>query len=65
MKIQLDQRLCAVHGECVLEAPEIFDLDEDGDTAIVLLENPPEELRAQAERAAAACPVTAIAVLDD
>lgn len=64
MKVRLDQRLCAVHGECVLEAPEVFDLDDDGDTAIVLMENPPEELRAQVERAVDACPVAAIVIED-
>lgn len=64
MKVHLDQRLCAVHGECVLEAPEVFDLDDDDDVAIVLLENPPEAMRAQVERAVSACPVAAITIED-
>jgi ferredoxin len=64
MKIQLDERLCAVHGECVIEAPEFFDLDDDDDTAIVLQGIPPEEARSTFERAAAACPVAAIKIID-
>lgn len=64
MKIQLDKRLCAVHGECVIEAPEIFDLGDDDDTATVLQESPSESHRAAVERAAAACPVAAITIID-
>ncbi|MCV7032533.1 ferredoxin [Mycobacterium sherrisii] len=64
MKIRLDERLCAVHGECVIEAPEIFDLGDDDDTAIILQDSPSESYRVAVERAAAACPVGAITIID-
>jgi ferredoxin len=64
MKIQLDEKLCAVHGECVVEAPDYFDLEDDSDTAIVLQADAPEGARQTIERAASACPVAAIKIID-
>lgn len=62
MEIKVDFDVCEAHGECVVEAPEIFDLDDDDDVVKVLQAAPGEELREKAEKAARACPVNAIAI---
>lgn len=62
MRVIVDRDLCATHGDCVIEAPEIFDLGDDDDTVAVLQEYPGEDLRGKAESAASACPVGAIRI---
>jgi ferredoxin len=61
MKVAVDLEVCEGHGECVLVAPEIFELG-DGDQVTVLQEEPGEDLRAKAEEAVEVCPVAAISV---
>ena len=62
MKVIVDLDVCQAHGDCVVAAPEIFDLGEEDDVVTVILPEPPEELRAKAERAVQDCPVTAIRI---
>jgi len=62
MRIAVDFDSCAAHGDCVVAAPEIFDLGDDDEVVRVLLEEPPEALREQATAAADACPMFAITV---
>lgn len=62
MKVVVDFELCEAHGECVLVAPEIFDLGDDDDVVTLLQEEPPEELRSKAEDSVKVCPVAAIAI---
>ena len=62
MRVIVDLDVCAAHGDCVIAAPEIFDLGDDDEVVTVLLEEPGEELRAQAERAVEDCPVSAIRI---
>jgi ferredoxin len=59
MHIEIDWALCDGNGNCVAEAPDVFDFNDD-DTLKVLVEAPGEELREQVEQAAAACPKRAI-----
>ena len=63
MRIKVDFDLCQGHGECEGEAPEVFELDDDGKLK-VLQENPPEELRAKVERAVKYCPTMALKIED-
>jgi ferredoxin len=63
MQLEINWALCDGNGNCVAEAPEVFDFNDD-DTLKVLVETPGEELRAQVEQAAAACPKRAITVGD-
>ena len=60
MKVTVDQDICASSGNCVMNAPEVFDQrDEDG--VVVLLNPDPSAEQAEgARRAAAACPALAI-----
>ena len=62
MRVIVDLDVCAAHGDCVVAAPDIFDLGEDDDVVTVLIEEPGEELRAAAERAVQDCPVSAIRI---
>jgi ferredoxin len=60
MKIIVDQNVCASSGNCVMNAPELFDQrDEDG-VAVLLNANPSAEQALGARRAAQACPALAI-----
>jgi ferredoxin len=64
MKVIVDLDVCQAHGDCVVAAPEIFDLGEEDDVVTVVNPEPGEELRAAAERAEQDCPVTAIRIED-
>lgn len=61
MRVVVDFDLCQGHGACEGEAPEVFELDDDGNLNI-LQDEPAEELRAKVERAAKYCPTMAITV---
>jgi ferredoxin len=61
MKITVDFDLCQSHGLCTEEAPELFELRDDG-FRYGLDENPPEAMREKAKRAAVECPTGAITV---
>lgn len=68
MRVVLDLDLCQGHSVCQLEAPEIFRVvDRPGDYARVevILERPPEELRAVLETAARYCPNRVITIEED
>lgn len=62
MKIEIDRGLCVGLGECVEEAPSVFDLDSYG-KAVLIEKNPADTERVLA--AARSCPVDAITVYDD
>lgn len=64
MKVIVDTSICEAHGDCVLAAPEVFDLDDDDNVVRVLQQEPGEELRDQVEEAEQMCPVSAIRIED-
>lgn len=64
MKVVVDMDLCEAHGECVVAAPEIFELGDDDEVVTVLQAEPPEDLRDKAEEAVKVCPVAAITLED-
>ena len=59
MKIRTDVVACVGAGQCVVVAPRVFDLTEDG-KVVVLDENPSAELHDEVANAAFACPAFAI-----
>jgi len=65
VRVTVDTSKCQGYASCLLEAPKVFDLDEDENVAVVLIANPPEEMRAEVERAERLCPTKAIALHDD
>jgi len=64
MKIIVDTEKCEAHGDCVIAAPSVFDLDDDDHVVKLLMAEPPEDMRAEVEQAARDCPVAAITIED-
>jgi ferredoxin len=64
MRIEVDCARCEGNGQCVVDAPDVFDLDED-DNLIVFTYDPPPEHWAQVEAAVRSCPKRALAIADD
>lgn len=64
MRINVDWELCEGHGQCLLAAPTVFDLNDDTAQVTLLDPDPGEELRGAVERAASMCPSRALRVVD-
>lgn len=60
MKVHVDMNLCQSHGECVIPAPDVFQLGDDD--VLTWQEDVLEERREAVEAAANACPMMAIRV---
>jgi ferredoxin len=64
MKVSVDTDKCIGSGQCVLTAPGVFDQrDEDG-IVVLLNPDPPADVAADVQQAAALCPALAITVED-
>lgn len=64
MRVVIDEMLCEGNAECMKAAPEVFVVDDD-DQARLLIERPPDALRARVEVAVRRCPRQAITLRDD
>jgi ferredoxin len=64
MHISVDYDLCEGHGQCLLAAPDVFDIPDDVEQVVVLKPDPPEADRDRVVRAAAMCPAQAIRILN-
>jgi len=64
MRVVIDEMLCEGNAECMKAAPEVFVVDDD-DQARLLIERPPDALRARVEIAVRRCPRQAITLRDD
>lgn len=64
MRIELDSDLCQAYGNCLLAAPEVFELTESTPVVIVLRPEPDEAMRTEVEEAVTSCPVQALTLLD-
>ncbi|MSO41228.1 MAG: ferredoxin [Solirubrobacterales bacterium] len=62
MKVLVDMNLCQSHGECVVVAPEVFELGDDD--VLRWKEDVGEELRDKMEEAVESCPMMAISLED-
>lgn len=51
---------CQGYANCLIEAPEIWDFDEDENRAVLKFLEPGDPLRAKAEASARCCPAQAI-----
>jgi ferredoxin len=60
-KVEVDMDLCQGHAMCELEAPDHFKVPKRGQVEI-LSDEPPEEDRADVERAVWACPTQALSI---
>ena len=62
MKVNVDMNLCQSHGECVLAAPDVFELGDDD--VLRWTEDVDETRRAEVENAVNVCPMMAISIGD-
>jgi ferredoxin len=62
MKVIVDMNLCQSHGECVLAAPDVFELGDDD--VLTWKEDVDESQRAAVEEAVDVCPMMAIRIED-
>ena len=60
MKVSVDRSVCQNHGQCAIAAPDVFDLDDDGE--LVYEPEPSDEFATDVEEAADVCPVQAITI---
>ena len=61
MRVRIDFEYCQSHGVCMEEAPEVFQVLDDG-TVSLLLEEPPEALHDPVRKALRSCPTRAISI---
>ena len=62
LKLTVDLAGCTGCACCMMECPELFDIDDDTGKAIVLEANPSDDRLEEAERAVRSCPENVIAV---
>ena len=62
MRIEVDVTLFEGHGQCLMAAPQVFDLPDGADHVVVLDADPPERERDAVVRAAAMCPAQALSI---
>ena len=61
IKVVVDRDVCQNHGQCVFSAPQVFELDDDGEL-VQLQDEVGDGLREAVEEAADVCPVQAITI---
>jgi ferredoxin len=61
--ITADPSACQGYGNCLTNASDVFDMDDDG-VVIVLRETVDEADRVRVEEAARSCPVNALTISD-
>ena len=64
MKITVDRDRCQSHGQCEYAAPEVFQIDDDGDLE-GLTPEPPEAQHDLVQQAVHNCPTGALTVSPD
>lgn len=64
MNISVDQSVCREYANCVMESPDVFDLDELSGKVIALITEPAPSQYEEVRAAAAACPVHAITITE-
>jgi ferredoxin len=62
-RVEVDVDLCQGHAMCELEAPNMFKVPKRG-TVEILDPEPPDEMRADVERAVEMCPTQALLIKD-
>lgn len=62
MRITVDYDLCEGHGQCLMAAPDVFDLPDGSDQVVLLNPDPPPDQHDAVIRAVAMCPAQALRV---
>lgn len=63
MRVIVDENRCEGHGQCQDTAPDVFELNDEG-VSVVLLDPIPDALRQQAEAGVRVCPMAALSTSD-
>lgn len=61
MRIRADLDACQGFGNCAMNAPEVFDLDDE-DMVVILLPEVSQDARPHVEDAVRSCPVAALTI---
>jgi ferredoxin len=64
MKVTIDKELCIDCGVCESLVPEVFSVNDEGFT-VVIMEDVPEELQDDVREAAEECPTEAIIITEE
>jgi ferredoxin len=64
MKLRVDPDKCQGHARCYALAPEIFDVDDYGQSTVIV-DEVPHELEEKARLAVANCPEYAIEIVSE
>jgi ferredoxin len=64
MRVVVKLETCQGYANCVVEAPDLFDLDDGTGKAVVLVDEFETALAGDAQRAVDNCPVSAITIVD-
>lgn len=64
LRIELDESKCSGLGLCEAEAPDLFEVRDDGSLA-VLDAHPDDSHRVECEAAVASCPTEALRLVQD
>lgn len=64
MRVSVDPDLCQGHNRCYALAPELFEIDDFGQSTAIV-DNVPPELQDKARLAVANCPEFAISIEED
>lgn len=62
--MKADLEVCQGYANCVITAPDVYDIDDDG-TVVLLKTEISEQERAKVEEAVNACPVSALSIEDE
>ncbi|ABK72745.1 ferredoxin [Mycolicibacterium smegmatis] len=62
MRVSVDLNRCQDHGQCVIAAPSVFSMTDDG--VLEYISTPSESERFAVEEAADVCPLQAITIED-
>ena len=62
--VKADFGACQGYANCVMAAPSVYDIDDDG-TVVLLKAEISEEERANVEEAVNSCPVSALSIEDE
>ncbi len=62
--VKADFEACQGYANCVMAAPSVYDIDDDG-TVVLLKAEISEEERSKVEEAVNSCPVSALSIEDE
>ena len=65
MRVVVNLDKCLGYANCVVNAPDVFEIPDDQIVVRLLQSNPPEELRTEVEQAVLDCPAHAIELVED